>query len=282
MTMRSEADGRAAEEEVDFARWFALIIRHRWVILGICAGAVLSFTVAQLRQPPSFSSQTTVRIDVSLARQVVGGRGYGLVEKSRSLEDWQRLLRDRSWTMGMVRKRDAAPLVGQLRGRQRGDAVASAEETVDILRKALKVVPEGQDTLTLKLEGAVPAAIAGILEAYVSELRQAVEDDYAANRKRALAAFDSEKRYLIQQLGGAGDRSLKDKLAETIVAVQVDEAVLRAPGATGFLVVLPPAEPERRAAPLQWLRAAFVAGLAFLVSVFLLSAYERLSGARFP
>lgn len=285
-TQTIEDQRGTGQNEIDLLAYWQLLVKRRWLILGVLSTAVAIALLQTLFTTPIYRATTVIEIEKDNI-QVIDVRGmqqasvdyspgenqtqFGLLN-SRSLAE--RVVEDLNLVDSDIRKRLHPPSwLGRLGallgvGSFRAQAIV-ADDRAGKLRAATEVVQEGLTVEPVRNSHLVRIHFDSIIPAVSAQIANAVADGFiASTMDRSFGASSYAKKYLEEQLAllksrlEASDRSLVDFAQRENIVPGKDGASLVSENLTNLNASLAHAQDQRIRAEARWNAARAANGMA--------------------
>lgn len=219
------------EDEIDLLAYWQILLKRRWLVLGIMASVLAAALLVTLLSPAVYRATTTLQIDRE-AMQIVQVEGMAPQEAANSGDFYQtqyELLQSRSLAERVADSLNLANstaldtlmnhswferLTSGLRPQTREDATAdagAANDSKDALRDAAKAVQEGLSIEPIRNSRLVKVHFDSGNPQFSARVANAIAEGFIAQQlERRFDASSYAKEYLEDRL-----RQLKAKLAES-------------------------------------------------------------------
>ncbi len=219
------------EDEIDLLAYWQILLKRRWLVLGIMASVLAAALLVTLLSPAVYRATTTLQIDRE-AMQIVQVEGMAPQEAANSGDFYQtqyELLQSRSLAERVADSLNLANstaldtlmnhswferLTSGLRPKTREETTAEAEvatNSKDALRDAAKAVQEGLSIEPIRNSRLVKVHFDSGNPQFSARVANAIAESFIAQQlERRFDASSYAKKYLEDRL-----RQLKAKLAES-------------------------------------------------------------------
>jgi succinoglycan biosynthesis transport protein ExoP len=285
-TQTLEEQRGAGQNEIDLLAYWQLLVKRRWLILGVVSTAVAIALLQTLLTTPIYRATTVIEIEKDNI-QVIDVRGmqqasvdyspgenqtqFGLLN-SRSLAE--RVAEDLSLVDSDIGKRlHPASWWGRLGallglGSSRPQATV-AEDRAGKLRAATEIVQEGLAVEPVRNSHLVHIHFDSVIPAFSAQVANAVADGFiASTMDRSFGASSYAKKYLEEQLAllksrlEESDRALVDFAQKENIVPSKDGASLVSENLTNLNASLAHAQDQRIRAEARWNAARAANGRA--------------------
>jgi len=273
------------EDEINLLDLFIVVLKHKWMILGIVFIAGIIAVVASLLMTNIYRSEATI----TPTTQEKGGGGLsGLggfgamiaseagIGASGSLEQFEVVLKSRELTSIIVRQYNLLPLLYE----KSWDAMAkrwkvtkppTLQDAYPAMQGMLKVQPDKKkNIMKLSVEYKDPRMAQEILNYYIVGMSEFL-------RRQTLEDAAAQQEHLSQQLAKTLDPLLKNRLYELIAKQIEKETLARVQKYNGFNVVDPPFVPEKKFKPKRAQICLLSVVVAFFIAISLAFLREYLN-----
>lgn len=268
------------EDEINLLDYLIVLLRHKWLIMGMVLLSGLAAVFTTLRMPDIYRSEATIaprqkeRTASSalsafeglggLAGDIVGLGGGG------SLEKIEVVLKSRHLSRTVVGRHNLMPrLFEEAWDKEKKKWKQNPTPTLQDAHATLVGMmtlsrDRRSDMLTIQIDDTDPGFAKEMVDHYLSALSESL-------RKETLQDAKENQHFLRKQLEQVSDPLLKEKLYSLLAREIEKETFARAQKYYGFLVLDPPIEPDlnKPVGPNRRLTGILAVIVSFFVAVFI-------------
>lgn len=241
------------EDEINLLDYLDVLLKHKWLIMGMVFFTVLTSMITSLRMPDIYRSEATIvcrKIEKLSSSPLSALRALGGIPLEiaglgggGSLEKFEVVLKSRNLSRTIVERYQLMPRLFEdawdsEKKKWRQNPAPTFQDAYNALMDMLKVSKDRRsDVLTIKFEHKDPGFAKEMVEHYLTELSESL-------RKETLKDAEENQRFLQRQLEQISDVLLKEKIYFLLAKEIEKETFARAQKYYSFLVLDPPIVPD--------------------------------------
>jgi len=283
------------EDEINLLDYLIVLLKHKWLIIGLVLIAGVVSAIYALRQPNIYRSEAVIaprgenkQSGVSSALSALGDLGGfagGLMGLggSGSLEKFEAILNSRVFARKIFSRHKykiLPALYKETWDKEKKEWTTNPHPTEQDITKAIKGLltidkPRNSGSLKLQVDYTDPFFAKEMVDYYITELSDSLREETIRDAKE-------NKRFLILQLEQTPDVLLKDKIYAMLAGEIERETFAYAQKTYGFEILDPPIVPDldKRIKPKRSRIVMLSVVVAFFLAVFLSFMFEYVKNLR--
>ncbi len=290
----SSYDLYETDDEINLLDYIIVLLKHKWLILGMTFGAGLIAVIVSLMLPNIYRSEATIiprqaeKSPASTALSALGGLGGVAGEliglgAGGDVEKFEVVLKSRELARRVVKNYNLLPELFEdewdpLKKEWKGNPAPTIQDAYKLIAGDLLTISRDRksDILTIKFVHEVPRFAKIMVDHYLTELSESLREETLKDAKE-------NKHFLEQQLELTADPLLQEKIS-TLLAKEIEkETFARAQKYYSFIVLDPPiaSDIDKKVKPkrsLICILSVIVAGFLAVFLAFFLEYIHNVKG----